>query len=129
MALIILGMGAWDGCATARPRSRTCGVILLMDGRHLLPTKKQFAAVQRNMGQQFEQHALRLIPDTSEADLIATIECRTALDDAARSYLIVRDIGANTFTGKPAKLSHPTLEQVEREQYEALRGLFRPGID
>lgn len=128
-AVLLGGMTALGGCATARSGTRTCGVILLMDGQHLIPSKKQFDAVVRSVGPQFERHALVLIPDLVSAKLLATIECRPSAEEPGRTDLIVRDVGRNTFSPKPEKLTHPTLDRAEREYLDSLRGLNRPVVN
>jgi hypothetical protein len=61
--------------------------------------------------------------------LLATIECRPSPEEPGRTDLIVRDVSRNTFSPKPEKLTHPTLERADREHFELLRGLSRPVVD
>jgi hypothetical protein len=120
------------GCVSPGAKVRTCGVVLLVDGQQTWPSVKQFQAIQRALGDEFERRSLKLVPDITSSDLLATIECRPRPENDAQTDLIVRDVTVNTFTATSPKsnaVRHPSLEQVEWEQAQAMRGLSRPGID
>ena len=129
-----LGVVLLSGCANSGAAGpKTCGMILLLDGKHIHPSAGQFGAVEQKLGLEFTNRGLQLVPEITSADLIATIECRTVPDRPGMMDLIVRDIASNTFRGRSGSMSKtsdfPSIRAVELEQAQASSGLTRAGID
>lgn len=121
----------FGGCASAKTGPRTCAMILLIDGKHVFPSMKQYSAIEQKVAPQFTRRGLNLVPEITSADLIATIECRVQPGAPEFTDLVVRDIASNTFIGRaaspPSMAEFPSLRSAEMEQEKARSGLTHPG--
>lgn len=118
-----------SGCA-ARARLITCAVVLLVDGKHVIPSTSQFDAIARQLSSEFAQRGLILVPAIDRATHIVTIECISRPDAPRITELIVRDVGPNSFIGyrRPSGIPSdmPSLREAEREHLKALSGFTVP---
>ncbi len=116
----LVAIAVSGGCVAQRLSSRTCAVLLVLDGKQVYPTARQFAAVERKLAPMFRERGFLLMRELEETDFIATVECRVDPADAARTDLIVRDIADNTFRRSVNRVVFPSIQQVEREQAEVM---------
>ena len=125
MAAMLFG-----GCASTKSGPRTCAMILLIDGKHVFPSMKEYSAIKGKVAPEFTRRGLNLVSEITSADLIATIECRVQPGTPEFTDLVVRDIASNTFPGRtaspPSMAEFPSLRAAEMEQEKARSGLTYP---
>jgi hypothetical protein len=106
----------WSGCASTSKHARTCGILLLVDGKHHYPSPQQHAAIARKLEPQFAARDITLVADLRLAKLVATIELVTRSETPGMTDLIVRDVSKNTFVEMPKAVSSPSIREMEIEQ-------------
>lgn len=115
-----------SGCAGGGARSHACALVLLVEGKHVLPTRSQFEAIERKLGAEFARRQLTLVFSPNGASHLATVELRPRPDAPDITDLIVRDVSANSFiahrrnTGISSDM--PSLRAVESEHQKAMSG-------
>lgn len=114
------------GCAASASRPNTCAVILLVDGKHVLPSQSQFAVIERRLSPDFARRQLTLVYSPDGAANVATIQLVSNPDAPELANLVVRDISTNSYvahrTKKGVPADMPSLRAAELEHQKAISG-------
>ncbi len=114
------------GCATSASRPSTCAVILLVDGKHVLPSQSQFAVIERRLSPDFARRQLTLVYSPDGAANVATIQLVSNPDAPELANLVVRDISTNSYVAHRSKkgipAGMPSLRAAELEHQKAISG-------
>lgn len=87
-----------SGCVGPVREPETCGVLLVRDGKHVIPSEVEFGKMEKKLRLFLADHGLSLVRDLSRAQKVATVAYLPDPLKPGEGELVVRDISANSYT-------------------------------
>ncbi len=87
-----------SGCVGRVGKSETCGVLLVRDGKHVIPSEVEYGKMETKLGLFLADHGLSLVRDLSRAQKVATVAYVPDPLKPGEGELVVRNISTNSYT-------------------------------
>jgi len=97
IAALVVAMLVTVGCVGGIGRPEKCGVLLLRNGKHVIPTEIEYGKMETKLAFFLANHGLSLVKELSNASKVATVEYVPDPTKPGEGELVVRNIGINSY--------------------------------